>query len=229
MKLLQGICYLLAITVLSCKTNTTTQVEKNNAVIKEIFVGPTLQDCMGVAPQQCLQIKETVEASYNNFYGSIAGFNFEPNFFYKLKVAVQTLDPATLPADTSTKKYTLVNILEKTALETIHNKLYDIWVVKNLNQKKISGKQLTIELNTSNFKFSGNDGCNNFTGSFTITGKEHITFGPLAKTKKYCPDMDITTVFDKAIETTRSYNRKETRLYFYDKSGTEVMELLKVD
>ena len=77
---------------------------------KTLFVGPELVECTGVAPQQCLQVREDPNADYELFYNSIEGFTFEPGYEYELLVRVDTV--ANPPADGSSLQYTLVEVVE---------------------------------------------------------------------------------------------------------------------
>ena len=78
---------------------------------KTIFVGPNLVDCVGVAPQQCMLVREEPNSSWNYFYDSIQGFDFEPGYEYELQVLVT--DVKNPPADASSKKYELIQVANK--------------------------------------------------------------------------------------------------------------------
>jgi branched-chain amino acid transport system substrate-binding protein len=82
---------------------------------KTIFVGPTLVECTGVAPQECLQIKESPDEEYQLWYSPIEGFDFEEGYEYELVVAVEENPDA--PADASTLNYVLVEEVSKTPAE----------------------------------------------------------------------------------------------------------------
>ncbi len=56
-------------------------------VEKTVYISPKTVDCIGVVTQQCLQIKENLEDNWTLFYGKIEGFNYEPGYFYQLKIA----------------------------------------------------------------------------------------------------------------------------------------------
>jgi hypothetical protein len=80
-----------------------------------IYINNQQEDCVGVAPQKCMQIKYHPTEDWQYFYENIQGFNFESGFFYKLKVDIQNVEkPA---ADTSSKKYILIEIIEKSQFE----------------------------------------------------------------------------------------------------------------
>ena len=71
-------------------------------VEKTLFVGPTLVDCEGVAPQKCMLVMDNPDAGYQLFYGNIEGFDFEEGFEYELIVRVEEVENP--PADASSKK-----------------------------------------------------------------------------------------------------------------------------
>ncbi|EAZ91076.1 META and DUF4377 domain-containing protein [Crocosphaera chwakensis] len=64
-----------------------TNNENSKTVEKTVYLSPETIDCIGVAPQQCLQIKENLEDDWTLFYGSIEGFDYEPGYFYELRIA----------------------------------------------------------------------------------------------------------------------------------------------
>ncbi|ACB49473.1 unknown [Crocosphaera subtropica ATCC 51142] len=59
----------------------------NKTVEKTVYISPETVDCIGVAPQQCLQIKENLEDNWTFFYSSIEGFDYEPGYFYELRIS----------------------------------------------------------------------------------------------------------------------------------------------
>ena len=54
---------------------------------KTVYIAPKTVECVGVAPRKCLQIKESLEDEWTLFYENIEGFNYEPGYFYQLKIA----------------------------------------------------------------------------------------------------------------------------------------------
>ena len=76
------------------------------------LVGPTLVDCVGVAPQKCMMVRHDEASDWELFYSDIEGFDYEEGNSYRLSVRVTDVpDP---PADSSSKRYELVSILEQT-------------------------------------------------------------------------------------------------------------------
>jgi hypothetical protein len=74
-------------------------------------VAPARVECMGMTPQECLQIRESPDKPWTLFYDEIEGFNFEPGFEYRIRVARRTI--ANPPADGSSFAYRLLTVLRK--------------------------------------------------------------------------------------------------------------------
>lgn len=83
----------------------------SQGVTQTLFVGPTLVDCQGEAPQKCLQVRQSTAEPYRNLYSGIAGFEHEPSYEYELKVEVT---PVAAPAaDASSVQYRLLEVVAK--------------------------------------------------------------------------------------------------------------------
>ncbi len=83
--------------------------------VKTFYVGPELVDCVGEAPQKCMQIKENPEDEYKFFYGQIEGFDYEEGYEYELLVNEENVENP--PADASSLKWTLVEVVNKTPVQ----------------------------------------------------------------------------------------------------------------
>jgi hypothetical protein len=79
--------------------------------IKTLFVGPNLVDCVGVSPQKCMQVREDGNSEWLNFYDKIQGFTFVEGNSYQISVKITDVENP--PADSSSKKYELMEIIEK--------------------------------------------------------------------------------------------------------------------
>ena len=117
--------------------------------------------CTGVAPMNCLQIQkdETIEqGKWQNFYTEIEGFVFEPGYLQKIRVKEEKLNPAQVPADGSSIKYTLVEVVEKKRDERFA--IHDIWVLEAINGVAIAGEnekmqRPVLEINVTEMRLSG--------------------------------------------------------------------------
>ncbi|WP_062396295.1 DUF4377 domain-containing protein [Methanogenium cariaci] len=80
-----------------------------------IQVAPTLEDCTGVGPQQCMLIREMPPAEdggWELFYDQIeGGFTYEEGYLWTLQVSVTEIENP--PADASNLHYELVEVVEK--------------------------------------------------------------------------------------------------------------------
>ncbi|MGM9511177.1 DUF4377 domain-containing protein [Larkinella sp. GY13] len=69
------------------------------------------QDCTGVGPMKCLLVKIDGAPNWTFHYAGIEGFAYEEGFEYKLTVKREKIKNP--PADGSSIRYTLVNVIEK--------------------------------------------------------------------------------------------------------------------
>ena len=75
----------------------------------------------------------------------------------------------------------------------------------------------------------GNSGCNQFFGSYELSGDD-ITLGPLASTKKACMGrMEAETEFMQRLQTARKFSATHKRLSLYGEDGIKVLDLQRRD
>ncbi|MGA0555308.1 DUF4377 domain-containing protein [Larkinella sp. VNQ87] len=99
------ICFLrLSLLLLACDENI-----KPEIIILQ--VADHQVDCTGVGPQKCLLIKEGDATNWAYFYQQIEGFEYTAGFEYKLRVRRENVKNP--PADGSSARYVLVEVLEK--------------------------------------------------------------------------------------------------------------------
>ncbi len=80
-----------------------------------LYVGPQLQACTGLVPQQCLQVREDLNDPWGNFYNNIEGFEHESGYTYELRVSKEPI--SNQAADRSSHRYILLEIVSKVAME----------------------------------------------------------------------------------------------------------------
>jgi heat shock protein HslJ len=185
----------------------------------------------------CLQVQknESIEkGKWQNFYSPIEGFKFETGYIYKLSVTEEKINPAQAPADGSSIKYTLVEVLEKKPDPKF--RIHDIWALEAIDGQIVERPDEndrmqipSIEINLTEMKIMGTDGCNNFFGSVKNIEDDELTFGPLGATMKMCFNMDIPNKFNAAINKVSKYKVENLRLYFFDNAGVELLRFKKVD
>ncbi len=76
-----------------------------------LYVHESQVECVGVAPMQCMLVRNEPAGDWGYFYSDIEGFAYEPGYRYTLSIEV--FDVANPPADASSKRYVLVDVLEK--------------------------------------------------------------------------------------------------------------------
>ncbi|HYQ56060.1 MAG TPA: META domain-containing protein [Draconibacterium sp.] len=190
-------------------------------------------DCVGVGPMKCMLVQkgETPEpGKWTNFYSKIEGFKYEPGFIYKLKVKEEQLE--NVPADASSIKYTLVEVLEKKedaklALDGSWEALKMNGSVIKLPRSRGAGVLPNLLINIRDMQIRGIDNCNNFTGQITEIGENTIEFGAISGTQKMCPDISISKAFNEALLAIKQYELKDNNLIFTDEAGTVLLEFTK--
>ncbi|UCH36097.1 MAG: META domain-containing protein [Armatimonadota bacterium] len=87
------------------------------------------------------------------------------------------------------------------------------------------GREAHLILRPAEKRVSGNTGCNQINGGYTLEG-ERLKFGPLATTLRACPDEpDIESAFLGALETVTRYELYGERLELY--SGSDLVARLE--
>lgn len=207
---------------------------------RHIWINSAKVPCTGVAAQSCMHVIRghgqgkisPTHSDWQLFYGNIEGFNFQPGIITHLIVRETKLDPSQVPADASSIKYTLVRQLGSYGQAT--SNLHDIWALESLQGKKYQAQDglehPSLELNLTEMRSYGTDGCNRFSGEIRSAGTEKLTFGILASTKKMCmANMETAKGFLQALQNTRSYELEQGKLSLLDEAANIVMVLKKVD
>lgn len=223
---------ILLMIFMSCNTRIVT---KNNTTTW--WTNSYKVSCTGVAPMSCLQIQKnkTIEqGKWQNFYTGIDGFDFEPGYLQKIRVKELKINPTNVPADGSLMKYKLVRVLEKKADERFA--IHDIWALESIEgvliPKPIENTGLKtpiLEINVTEMKVMGSDGCNRITGEIATLDGEKLEFGNMATTKRLCSNMDIANKFNETLLTVRKFKKEGLKLILLNESGNEVLSFEKVD
>ncbi|MCP9760118.1 DUF4377 domain-containing protein [Aquitalea sp. S1-19] len=75
-----------------------------------IYVMGETKPCVGVAPTQCLQVREDKAQPWQNYHGQIEGFTPEAGLNYRLRI--KEFDIANPPADAPSKRWVLDMVVE---------------------------------------------------------------------------------------------------------------------
>lgn len=153
---------------------------ESGSTVKTLQVAPSRVACTGVAPQMCLQVRESAGAAWSLLYEEIAGFDYVPGYLYEIRIKEEAV--ANPPADASSIRRTLVAILSKTAAPTL---VGPTWRLVTLEGRAVvAGTQVTAAFDNEK-RIAGSAGCNRYTGGAVVTG-DHLAVGTLASTRMFC-------------------------------------------
>jgi heat shock protein HslJ len=86
-----------------------TFVRQADAIEQVLYIAPEKKSCTGVAPMECMQVREAPAGQWTLFYSQIEGFDYVAGKSYKIKVRREkVVNP---PADASAFKYVLLEVL----------------------------------------------------------------------------------------------------------------------
>ena len=196
-----------------------TEVIQPAEASKTIFVGPEKVPCEGAGPQECYQVKETVDGEWQLFYDEIESFQWEPGYTYELRVNVYKVENP--PADSSSLRYELVEVVAKLpAAEPVTDELAMLlanpWQWVSFTSPV---EQYQVE-NPENYLLTFNeDGtvniladCNNASGSYTAESSSlSIQVGPM--TMAACPPESRSDQFVEYLSSAAIYFFEDGSLY----------------
>lgn len=224
--------FLLAfmVLVISCQTT-----QKNNVNEEILWINSSEVSCEGAGPMLCLEVQrgETFNASkWQLFYSGIEGFIFESGNIYKLKVKKEKLNPDEIPADGSSVKYTLIEVLSKKQDATL--RLQDIWVATSLNGKELTFKdeknRPRLEFQIAERKINGKGTCNTFFGDIKNVSETQLEINDkIGTTMMACPEMDTETAFFETLPKVKTYKIADNELQFFDADNNKVLQFKKID
>lgn len=169
-----------------------------------LFVKEHTVPCEGVAPMNCLQVKEDLAQPWSNFYATIEGFDYQPGFEYKLKVKkIKSSTP--LPMDASAYTYHLQKVIYKKWVQaskaTYLNKKM---VLTRINDKTIDNGKIYLIIDSAKNSVFGKSGCNRFSANYMLKSNT-IDISLLMGTLMACDEesMKLEQQFSNAIEKKR--------------------------
>ncbi len=197
---------------------------------KTLFVGPELVDCVGVAPQQCMQVRASEDEDWTLFYDQIEGFEFEPGFEYELRVTETEIENP--PADASSLQVTLVEVVSKTAVPTTpeaddaSSSLQGTqWTLVSFGPDDsqtavLPNTELTLSFEDG--QINGNAGCNSFFADAVVNEDGSLAFSLMGSTLMACLDEDVTqqeSNYLAALAQATSYTLADNRLTLQYEGG----------
>lgn len=191
---------------------------------KTLFVGPNLVDCVGVAPQQCMLVRENPEDDWKYFYDQIEGFTYEEGYLHELKVAEETVaNPA---ADSSALRYKLVEVVSQAPV-TIEL-AGPTWMLETMDGKAPLAKSEITAIFGDDGRLYGSAGCNSYTTGYQVGGNT-ITIQPAATTRMACAEtgvMEQEAAYLANLEKTKTFEIVGYRLSLMDGEGEVILTFM---
>ena len=216
----QSIIYLLLTVLLLAACTGQTAVEPtadNNQV--SLYVAPFWAPCVGVAPTICMQVRETTDGQWTNFFGKINGFDYEPGYSYKLLVKKETVENP--PADGSSIRWTLVEEQSKSAVEMPKIDLTGTkWVlVSNSGTNPLPDHEITLEFQEDG-RMGGSAGCNSYGADYALQGVSFVP-GMIISTMMACeePIMQHESSYLSALQSMQYFQLDTDQLLLVNPDG----------
>ncbi len=110
-------------------------------------------------------------------------------------------------------------------------KIHDIWSAVRIAGSPTKGMVPVphLEINTTEMKIYGNNGCNDYFGTLTNLTENSISFGKIGSTRKMCPEMEVPKRYNEALLKTRTFRFDGQALIFSDEEGEEILTFMKTD
>lgn len=211
----------------------TTAPESSGSETITLYVGPELVDCQGVAPQKCMQVKDSPDGEWQNFFDNISGFDFVPGFEYELLVERSVVENP--PADASKFAYALVEVVSKTpaipvpgettAAPDLEGVVWQLQSMADASGHTVDAMaDIPVTATFNDGQLSGNGGCNSYFGSYAVDGSS-LTITPAGTTMMACPEkvMAQEQAFMAALGSSASYKVTGDKLEIMNADGAVVL------
>lgn len=193
-----------------------------------LFIGPELVDCEGAGPQKCMLVKESPDDEYSLFYDQIEGFDYEEGYEYELVVEVTKVENP--PADASSLKYSLVEVVSKTPAETTAESTLEgtLWVLQSYvdtegnTAEVLPDTHITAEFQEG--KLAGSAGCNQYFGAYQQDGST-LTVAVGGTTMMACPEQTMAQeqAYLSALGSSATFETSDDQLQIANTKGEVVL------
>ena len=204
---------------------------EQESTVESWWINTKKVECMGVAPMMCYQYSKAENLQnpdWQLFYSEIEGFDYEPGNIYQIKVKITSREEP-VPADASSKKYSLIEILSKTSVNTFQNipkwQIIEVGNIKNPVSER-NGEKLIFEFNTAEMRYSGNLSCNITMGAIERLDDSTLLLKPGATTRVACQSMQTEEAIEQALNKIRSYQVVNDQLHLLDEEAQILMKLI---
>jgi putative lipoprotein len=103
------------------------------------------------------------------------------------------------------------------------------WRPSSISVESLAPETLIYVAFSEDGKVTGFGGCNRFFGGYTVSGNS-IKIGPLASTRKGCPDtLNLEIEFFKALQEAETFEQTDEGLVLLGPGGAKLAELIHTD
>ena len=191
--------------------------------------------CVGVGPMDCLQVRRESSGAegWQNFYSEIQGFDYEPGYLYRLRVRETRLPPEQVPADASSIRYELLEIVEKRRDPRLA--IHDIWALERIGDARPDlaggGPPPYLEFNIPRSEYIATGACGSFRGEILALSAEELRLGPATGSPedRGCNGDPLLSELSARLGTTAHWHRSGLSLTLSDDSGTALLTFRKID
>lgn len=188
-----------------------------------LYVGPYQVPCTGVAPQMCMLTREDPKDDWTLFYDQIEGFEYEPGYQYELLVQKQEVENP--PADASSIRWTLLEIVSKERDLEGTTWVLELYV-NSAGQPSGLQPDTQITVLFADGQLGGDAGCNSYTGQYTTEGSE-LTIDIGAMTMMYCGPEEVMQQeqeYMAALGASASYHIEQDGLRIANATGKTILQ-----
>ena len=218
----------ISVILSACATSTKTATNASVKSVESVYwVNGKKTDCVNPNQKGCLEIQKGEYKNPQNwqaFAEPIEGFSYEKGYVYKLLINEEQRLNNT-PTDTFDKKYKLIRVIEKTFEPKLL--LNQRWVLEKILAKPLVLDIMpTIEFNLDLKRMSSSDGCNIFVSEIKSVVYNHIFWGNVIGTKKYCEDMKVATEYSSQLGKIYAYKTENQTLTLSDRECNEILSFI---
>lgn len=207
--------------------------EDDSDTAKTWTIGPEKVPCTGVAPQMCMQVKDSESQNYTLFSGTIEGFCYEPGFEYVIKVL--GTPTAGQPADAIPLQWTLLEIISKTGNKTASELEGGLWSLDSYLNRE--GRTVCAILEPrpresrpivifKDGRVNGKACMDGYFSRYKVDGNNLTIFPNIQTTLMPCPDEDMMAQMYNYLDNllrAASFNVSGNLLRIRDVNGTTII------
>jgi heat shock protein HslJ len=191
---------------------------------KKFYVADRKINCAGA--YQCYQLKAKSKDTWHVYADTIAGFNYEEGYEYRL--LLKPIQTASAFAGIYDEKYELVKVLakRKTGYKPQNGPGDKKWILRSIDEaghtQNMKDTISFIRINEKEGKISGRGTCNTFSSKVEIQGNS-VSIGAIQATKMFCPLIDTERAIFIFFGKVNSYRVQGNTLTLLQPDGSKMV------